>query len=65
MKFKTLEEIQSHPIWIKLQSKGTDKKQLDEQFLSLSEDEKIIAIHLFESLKIVMEKIIKEKNTHH
>lgn len=65
MKFKTLEEIQSHPIWIKLQSKGTDKKQLDEQFLSLSEDEKIIAIDLFESLKIVMEKIIKEKNTHH
>jgi len=65
MKFKTLEEIQSHPIWIKLQSKGTDKKQLDEQFLSLSEEEKIIAIDLFESLKIVMEKIIKEKNTHH
>ena len=65
MKFKTLEEIQSHPIWIKLQSKGTDKKQLDEQFLSLSEEDKIIAIDLFESLKIVMEKIIKEKNTHH
>ena len=65
MKFKSLEEIQSHPIWIKLQSKGTDKKQLDEQFLSLSEDEKIIAIDLFESLKIVMDKIIKEKNTHH
>jgi uncharacterized protein YuzE len=65
MKFKTLEEIQSHPIWIKLQSKGTDKNQLDEQFLSLSEEEKIIAIDLFESLKIVMEKIIKEKNTHH
>ena len=65
MKFKSLEEIQSHPIWIKLQSKGTDKKQLDEQFLSLSEDEKIIAIDLFESLKIIMEKIIKEKNTHH
>jgi len=65
MKFKSLEEIQSHPIWIKLQSKGTDKKQLDEQFLSLSEEEKIIAIDLFESLKIVMDKIIKEKNTHH
>ena len=65
MKFKTLEEIQSHPIWIKLQSKGTDKNQLDEQFLSLSEQEKIIAIDLFESLKVVMENIIKEKNTHH
>jgi uncharacterized protein YuzE len=65
MKFKTLEEIQSHPIWIKLQSKGTDKNQLDEQFLSLSEKEKIIAIDLFESLKVVMENIIKEKNTHH
>ena len=65
MKFKTLKEIQSHPIWVKLQSKGTNKKQLDEQFLSLSEEEKIIAIDLFESLKIVMEKIIKEKNTHH
>ena len=65
MKFKTLEEIQSHPIWIKLQSKGTDKNQLDEQFLSLSEKEKIIAIDLFDSLKVVMENIIKEKNTHH
>ena len=65
MKFKTLEEIQSHPIWIKLQSKGTDKNQLDEQFLSLSEEEKIIAIDLFESLKVVMENIIREKNTHH
>jgi uncharacterized protein YuzE len=65
MKFKTLEEIQSHPIWIKLQSKGTDKNQLDEQFLSLSEEEKIIAIDLFESLKVVMENIIKEKNIHH
>ena len=65
MKFKTLEEIQSHPIWNKLQSKGTDKNQLDEQFLSLSEEEKIIAIDLFESLKVVMENIIKEKNTHH
>ena len=65
MKFKTLEEIQSHPIWIKLQSKGTDKNQLDEQFLSLSEEEKIIAIDLFESLKVVMENIIKERNAHH
>ena len=65
MKFKTLQEIQSHPIWVKLQSKGTDKKHLDEQFLSLSEEDKIIAIDLFESLKIVMEKIIIEKNTHH
>ena len=65
MKFKTLEEIQSHPIWIKLQSKGTDKNQLDEQFLSLSEEEKIIAIDLFESLKVVMENIINKKNTHH
>ena len=65
MKFKTLEEIQSHPIWIKLQSKGTDKNQLDEQFLSLPEEEKIIAIDLFESLKVVMENIIKEKNIHH
>ena len=51
--------------YVTLPSKGTDKKQLDEQFLSLSEEEKIIAIDLFESLKIVMEKIIKEKNTHH
>ena len=42
MKFKSLEEIQSHPVWIKLQSKGTDKKQLDKQFLLLSEKEKII-----------------------
>jgi uncharacterized protein YuzE len=65
MKFKTLKDIQSHPIWIKLQSKGTDKHQLDKQFLSLSEEEKIIAIDLFESLKVVMENIIKEKNTHH
>jgi hypothetical protein len=65
MKFKSLEEIQSHPVWIKLQSKGTDKNQLDKQFLLLSEKEKIIAIDLFESLKIVLEQIIKEKNTHH
>ena len=65
MKFKTLEEIQAHPIWIKIKSKGTDKHPLEEQFLSLSEEEKIIAIDLFESLKVVMENIIKEKNTHH
>ena len=65
MKFKSIEEIQTHPVWIKLQSKGTDKKQLDKQFLLLSEKEKIIAIDLFESLKIVLEQIIKEKNTHH
>ena len=65
MKFKSLEEIQSHPVWIKLQSKGTDKNRLDKQFLLLSEKEKIIAIDLFESLKIVLEQIIKEKNTHH
>ena len=65
MKFKSLEEIQSHPVWIKLQSNGTDKNQLDKQFLLLSEKEKIIAIDLFESLKIVLEQIIKEKNTHH
>lgn len=64
MKFKSLEEIQSHPVWTKLQSKGTEKKQLDKQFLLLSEKEKIIAIDLFESLKIVLEQIIKEKNTH-
>ena len=65
MKFKSLEEIQSHPVWMKLQWKGTDKMQLDKQFLLLSEKEKIIAIDLFESLKIVLEQIIKEKNTHH
>ena len=65
MKFKSLEEIQSHPVWIKLQSKGTKKEQLDKQFLLLSEKEKIIAIDLFESLKFVVEQIVKEKNSHH
>ena len=65
MKYKSLEEIQKNPVWLKLQSKGTDKKQLDKQFLSLTEEEKKIAIDLFESLKLVMEKILKEKKTHH
>ena len=65
MKYKTLEEIQQNPVWLKLQSHGIDKKQLNKQFLSLSEDEKKIAIDLFESLKLVMENIIKEKKTHH
>jgi hypothetical protein len=65
MKYKTLEEIQQNPVWLKLQSQGIDKKQLDKQFLSLTEDEKKIAIDLFESLKLVMENIIKEKKTHH
>ena len=61
MKYKSLEEIQKNPVWLKLQSKGTDKKQLDKQFLSLTEEEKKIAIDLFESLKSVMENILKEK----
>ena len=65
MKYKSLEEIQKNPVWIKLQSNGTDKKQLDKQFLSLTEEEKKIAIDLFESLKLVMENILKEKKTHH
>ena len=65
MKYKSLEEIQKNPVWLKLQSKGTDKKQLDKQFLSLTEEEKKIAIDLFESLKLVMENILKEKETHH
>ena len=65
MKYKSLEEIQKNPVWLKLQSKGTDKKQLDKQFLSLKEEEKKIAIDLFESLKLVMENILKEKKTHH
>jgi hypothetical protein len=65
MKYKTLEEIQQNPVWLKLQSNGVDKKQLDKQFLSLTEDEKKIAIDLFESLKSVMENIIKDKKTHH
>ena len=65
MKYKSLEEIQKNQVWLKLQSKGTDKKQLDKQFLSLTEEEKKIAIDLFESLKLVMENILKEKKTHH
>ena len=40
MKYKSLEEIQKNPVWLKLQSQGTDKKQLDKQFLSLTEEEK-------------------------
>ena len=65
MRYKTLEEIQQNPVWLKLQSQGIEKKQLDKQFLSLTEDEKKIAIDLFESLKLVMGNIIKEKKTHH
>jgi len=65
MKYKSLEEIQKNPVWLKLQSQGTDKKQLDKQFLSLTEEEKKIAIDLFESLKLVMENILKEKKSHH
>ena len=65
MKYNSLEEIQKNPVWLKLQSQGTDKKQLDKQFLSLTEEEKKIAIDLFESLKLVMENILKEKKTHH
>ena len=65
MKYQSLEEIQKNPVWLKLQSKGTEKQQLDKQFLSLTEDEKKIAIDLFESLKLVMENILKEKKTHH
>ena len=65
MKYKSLEEIQQNPVWIKLQSRGTDKKELDKQFLSLSEKEKVVAIDLFESLKVVMEEMLKKKKTHH
>ena len=65
MKYKSLEEIQKNSVWLKLQSTGTEKKQLDKQFLSLTEEEKKIAIDLFESLKLVMENILKEKKTHH
>ena len=43
-KYKTLEEIQNNPVWIKLQLNGTSKEQLDQQFLSLDKDEKIEAI---------------------
>ena len=64
-KYKTLEEIQKNPVWIKLQSNGTSKEQLGKQFLSLDKDEKVEAIDLFESLKEVMENILKEKKTHH
>ena len=60
LKYKSLQEIQQNPVWIKLQSKGTGKKQLNEQFLSLTEDEKVIAIDLFESLKVVMEDLLKK-----
>lgn len=65
MKYKTLEEIQKNPVWIKLQSEGTGKENLDKQFLSLTQEEKVVAINLFESLKIVMEEMIKQKKTHH
>ena len=65
LKYKSLQEIQQNPVWIKLQSKGTDKKQLNEQFLSLTKDEKVIAIGLFESLKVVMEDLLKKNNTQH
>ena len=65
MRYKKLEEIQQNPVWLKLQSQGIEKKQLDKQFLSLTDDEKKIAIDLFESLKLVMENIIKEKKTNH
>ena len=61
LKYKSLQEIQQNPVWTKLQSKGTDKKQLNEQFLSLTDDEKVIAIDLFESLKVVMEDLLKKK----
>ena len=65
LKYKSLQEIQQNPVWIKLQSKGTDKKQLNEQFLSLTDDEKVIAIDLFESLKVVMDGLLKKNNTQH
>ena len=65
LKYKSLQEIQQNPVWIKLQSKGTDKKQLNEQFLSLTKDEQVIAIDLFESLKVVMEDLLKKNNTQH
>ena len=65
LKYKSLQEIYQNPVWIKLQSKGTDRKQLNEQFLSLTDDEKVIAIDLFESLKVVMENLLKKNNTQH
>ncbi len=65
MKYKTLKEIQENPVWIKLQLKGTDKKMLNQQFLSLSQEEKVVAIDLFESLKLVMEEMLKNQKTQH
>ena len=65
MKYKTLEEIQKNPVWIKLQSEGTSKENLNKQFLSLTQEEKVVAISLFESLKIVMEEMLKQKKTLH
>ena len=65
MKYKTLKEIQENPVWIKLQLKGTDKKMLNQQFLSLSQEEKVVAIDLFESLKLVMEEMLKNQKRHH
>ena len=65
MKYKTLKEIQENPVWIKLQLKGTDKKMLNQQFLSLSQEEKVVAIDLFESLKLVMEEMLKNQKTKH
>ena len=65
MKYKTLKEIQENPVWIKLQLKGTDKKMLNQQFLSLSKEEKVVAIDLFESLKLVMEEMLKNQKTQH
>ena len=65
LKYKTLKEIQQNPVWQKLQSNGTDKKELNKQFLLLSEEEKVIAIDLFESLKVVMEDLLKKNNTQH
>ena len=65
MKYKTLKEIQENPVWIKLQLKGTDKKMLNQQFLSLSQEEKEVAIDLFESLKLVMEEMLKNQKTQH
>ena len=59
LKYKSLQEIQQNPVWIKLQSKGTDKKQLNEQFLSLTEDEKVIAIDLFESSRLLISNSIR------
>ena len=65
LKYKSLKEIQQNPVWIKLQSKGTDKKKLNKQFLLLTENEKVIAIDLFESLKVVMEDLLKKNNAQH